>query len=230
MIVAPIELDLDVDGRSVAVHVRIADEVRSQALSWAVALAVALASVACAHAPARRGPAPAVRAEVTDAEEAERHRRHDVARTHYQRAIALAKDPQSVAFAHREYADTLAEWGEYAAAITEFERAIAADGGDAFSWHELGLLRHKQGDDAGAIAALERSRALAPRDWRPRRSLAILRVKLRDYPAAIGEYRAMLALDLPVELRSAVERGIDLLEAEQKTVESAKATTGVAKP
>src|SRR5205807_2105483 len=60
----------------------------------------AIALVAgCAHGGLAREPAAAVRAEVTQAETAEKARRHDVARTHYQRAIAEAHDPVSAAYA-----------------------------------------------------------------------------------------------------------------------------------
>jgi tetratricopeptide (TPR) repeat protein len=253
----PVEIDLDVERGAVTVQltgvdrvyqrapVRSADDqigrrggmapwrpMRAHVSRWgAWALALSLATIACAR-PSPPRTAHAVQAEIASAEEAERHRKHDVARTHYLRAIALAGDPQSIAFAHREYADTLAEWGEYDEAIAQFERAIAVDANDAFSWHELGLLRHKRGDNDAALAAFRQSRTLAPRDWRPRRSLAILHVKLGDFGAAIAEYRAMLDLDLPGELRSAVVRGIELLEKEQaaQAARAAKPPAGVAKP
>ncbi|HSR98225.1 MAG TPA: hypothetical protein VLM79_14300, partial [Kofleriaceae bacterium] len=74
--------------------------------------AAAIALAACAHGAGPRGPAAAVRAEVDQAETAEKQRQHDVARTHYQRAIAAAHDPDSIAFARHEYAETLVTWGE----------------------------------------------------------------------------------------------------------------------
>ncbi|TMQ13244.1 MAG: tetratricopeptide repeat protein [Deltaproteobacteria bacterium] len=164
-----------------------------------------LALVACAHAPPPRGPVPAVRAEVEQAETAEKARRHDAARTHYQRAIELARDPDSIAFARHEYAETLVSWGEAPEARAQLEIAVAAQPGDPGAWHDLGLLRHHAGDDPGAIQALARAEQLAPDDVRPRTALAALYWKRGDRASAAREYRAMLALDLPDRLRARVE-------------------------
>src|SRR5262245_37418413 len=132
------------------------------------AAAAAIAFAAGAHGTAPRGPAAVVRAEVDQAETAEKQRQHDVARAHYQRAIAAAKDPDSIAFARHEYAETLVSWGEAPEARAQLEIAVAANPSDPGSWHDLGLLRHHAGDDAGAIVALRRAEELAPRDVRPR--------------------------------------------------------------
>jgi Flp pilus assembly protein TadD len=167
-------------------------------VAWLVALA------ACAHAPPR-GPAAAVRAEVEQAEAAERSRRHDVARRHYQRAIAQARDPASIAFARHEYAETLVTWGEAPEARAQLEIAAAADPSDPGVWHDLGLLRHHAGDDPGAIQALGRAVELAPADPRPRTALAALHWKRGDRPSAARAYRALLELDLPERLRARVE-------------------------
>jgi len=171
------------------------------------ARAAALSLVAaCAHAgPAARGPDPAVRAEVAQAETAEKARRHDLARSHYQRAIAAARDPHSIAFARHEYAETLITWGEAPEARTQLEAAVAAQPGDPGAWHDLGLLRHGAGDEPGAIQALARAEQLAPDDVRPRTALAALYWRLGDKANATREYRGMLALDLPDRLRAKVE-------------------------
>jgi Flp pilus assembly protein TadD len=175
------------------------------------AVAAALLA-ACAHtAPRPTGPAPSVRAEVAEAERAERGRRHDDARAHYERAIALAGDPDSAAYARHEYAETLVSWGERAAARAQLESAVAAQPADPGAWHDLGLLRHDAGDDPGAIAALARAEQLAPDDVRPRTALAALYWKRGDRASAAREYRAMLALDLPDRLRAKVEWALDQL-------------------
>jgi tetratricopeptide (TPR) repeat protein len=158
---------------------------------------------ACAR-PAPRGPTTVVQDEIDRAEIAERARRHEEARTHYQRAIASAHDPASIAFARREYAETLMSWGEVPEAIAQLEGVIAVDPDHVASWNDLGLLHHHQGNDRRAIAALERARDLAPRDWRPRRNLAVLRWKRGDRAGALAEYTAMLELDLPDRLRDKV--------------------------
>lgn len=178
-------------------------------------VAAALLVLACGCArPAPRAPSASVRTEIEQAETAERQRQHDVARAHYQRAVAAATDPASIAYARRAYAETLVSWGEYPEAIAQLEGALAAGPDDAGAWHDLGMLRHNQGDDARAIEALERSRSLAPDDYRPRRTLAVLRWKRGDKQGALTEYRGMLELDLPDRLRAMVDWAIRKLTAE----------------
>lgn len=161
---------------------------------------------ACAHgAPAARGPTAVVRTEITAAETAEQSRQHDVARTHYQRAIEAARDPGSIAFARHEYAETLVTWGETPEARAQLEIAVTANPTDASVWHDLGLLRHQAGDDPGAIQALLRAEQLVPRDPRPRTALAALYWKRGDKPNATHEYRGLLELELPDRLRAKVE-------------------------
>lgn len=172
--------------------------------------AILMLLVACAR-PAPRRPAPIVEAEIEQAETAERARRHDEARVHYQRAVASATDPTSIAFARREYGETLMSWGEFPEAIAQLEGVIAVDPTHVASWNDLGLLHHNQGNDKRALQALERAKSLAPRDWRPRRNLAVLRWKRGDRAGALAEYQAMLELDLPEPLRPKVQWAIDEL-------------------
>jgi len=179
---------------------------------------VALAC-ACGSAPAPRAPhalagvSVEVRGDVDRAEQAELARRHDLARTEYERAVADARDPQSQHFARREFAETLETWGEFAEAIAQLEGAVAAEPGDPASWHDLGLLYHHQGDDARALAAWERSKQLAPRDPRPRIALALLHLCHGELGAARSEYQALLDLDLPDRLRDRIHWVLDHLEA-----------------
>lgn len=170
---------------------------------WRAIAAGALA--ACAHAAAPAAPTASVRAEIDAAETAERARRHDVARAHYLRAIELAGDPISAAFARHEYAETLVSWGEAPEARAQLELAATASPDDASVWHDLGILRHHAGDDAGAIAALARAEQLAPGDARPRTALAALYWKRGDRAGATREYRGLLELDIPDRLRAKVE-------------------------
>ena len=168
----------------------------------------------CVHGSA---PAPSsrdvVRVDIQRAEDAELHRHHDIARQEYQRAVADAKEPDTQRYARREFAETLEHWGEIDGAIAQLEAAVAAVPDDAASWNDLGVLYYQKADTARSLAALERAKALAPRDWRPRRQLAALLVATHDYARASAEYRAMLELDLPDRLRAAVKRALDLLAA-----------------
>jgi Flp pilus assembly protein TadD len=180
---------------------------RLASITLATALAVALGVVPAGCGGRARppsGPTPEIRAEVERAEAAELARRHDAAREHYLRAVAEARDLTSVAYARREYAETLISWGEYPEAIAQLEGSVAARP-SAAAWHDLGLLRNHQGDTRGALAALEQARALAPRDPRPRVALAALRWKSGDRAGAAVEYRALLELPLPERVRAKVQ-------------------------
>jgi Flp pilus assembly protein TadD len=177
------------------------------------AVAIAIATVtACAHAPAPPpAPAVSVRDEIREAEKAEMARRHDIARTHYEQAVAAAHDPASEDFASYKFGETLATWGEFAEAMTQLEKAIAARPGDAAAWHDLGVIREHEGNVTGAIAALEKSRDLAPDDYRPRRTLAVTLWKHGYRDRAAAEYREMLKFDLPDRLRAQVEWALQQL-------------------
>jgi Flp pilus assembly protein TadD len=187
--------------------------VRAGLVRWSVIVGAVAWTAACGGARVRTatppsGPTADVRSEITQAETAELARRHDVARAHYERAVASAHDPVSVFFARREYAETLITWGEDEAAVIQLERALdarPASPGSAAAWHDLGILRHHRGDVPGAITALTRARELAPRDVRPRVTLAAVRWRAGDRAGAEAEYRALLALDLPPRLRSKVQ-------------------------
>jgi tetratricopeptide (TPR) repeat protein len=173
-----------------------------------------IAAAACAHAPPQpmHGVSTIVRADVERAETAERARRHDLARTEYERAITDAHDPDSIAFARHEYADTLEHWGEYDAMIAQLEAIVAVRPDDAGAWHDLGFLYFKlRHDDARAIAALERAEQLAPRVARSHVELAEIYWCTGDRARAADEYRALLALELPDKVRAAARRALELL-------------------
>ena len=177
-------------------------------MRWLVLLFVACAG----RTPAPEQPSPTVKSEIDEAERAERARKHDVARTHYERAIAMATDPASTAFARREFGETLAIWGEFPAAIEQLEASVKLVD-DASAWHNLGMLRHKQGDVPGAIAALEHARGLVPEDFRPRVSLAAIRWNAGDLAGALAEYKGLAELELPDRLHAKVKWAIDHLSA-----------------
>ncbi len=171
-----------------------------------------LVLAACAARPAQpTAPSELVAADIRRAEDAELVRKHDVARGEYERAIADAHDPTSEAFARKEFAETLQTWGEIGEMRTQLERVVAIAPDDASAWHDLGLVFHHDGDDAHAIAALERAKQLVPRDYRPRRTLAVLLWSRHDYDRAAAEYRGMLDLDLPDRLREKVKWALDQL-------------------
>ena len=172
-------------------------------------------------------PRPDVRAEVRDAENAERARRHDLARAKYEHAIAVARDPESIGFARGRFGETLLTWGEYREGTQQLEASVAAYPNDPAPWHDLGLVREKDGNLQGAVDAFEHAQKLAPTDWRPRTSLAELRWNLaarcfRAPPphercaalveATKAEYRAMLELTLPDRLRAKVQWAIQQLD------------------
>ncbi len=170
-----------------------------------LAVALVLAVGACGG-PAK--PSAPVRAEIERAETAEKARKHDEARRHYQAAIASAKDPASLAFARREFAETLITWGEYPEATVQLEGVTRVRPDDPSAWHDLGMLYFHRGDTTRAIASLEKARSLAPEDERPRKTLAVIKWKRGDFEGAREEYRGLLALPLSERLRAKVEWAI----------------------
>ena len=105
-------------------------------------LLLCVALLACgAKPPAVNGPSPTVKLWIERAEKAEENRDHEVARKHYEKAIANAKDPISIGYARREFAETLATWGEIDSARGQLEKAVAATPEDAIAWQMLGIVR-----------------------------------------------------------------------------------------
>jgi tetratricopeptide (TPR) repeat protein len=158
-----------------------------------------------ARAPRPTRPDPTTTALIERAEAAERARRYDRAEALYRRAKDQAPDAPSRAVATRALARALIFWGEYRRGAAELEHAAALDPGDAGTWHDLGMVRHHQGDVAGAELALGRAVALAPADARPRIALAALLWKHGRYADALRQYRALQALELPETLRAKVD-------------------------
>lgn len=174
---------------------------------------VAMVLLAACGGAQHAAPAPdPVKQEIERAEDAERARQHDQAAVHYRAAIAAARTPKQQAWAHHEFAETLATWGQLADATRELAAAAAAMPDDAAVWQDLGILRHKQADDAGAVEALGRAKQLAPRDARPRIALAALYWSTGDKPQALAEYKELLDLDLPDRVREKVRWAIGVLE------------------
>lgn len=194
-----------------------------------LALAFAVTAACGAHSPTAT-PAPDTRAEVRDAEVAERARRHDLARSRYETAIAHARDRESVAYARSRFGETLLTWGEYDEGAAQLEASVEAYPNDPQPWHNLGLVREHMGKLDAARVAFDRARALAPSDWRPRIALAALkwhfaarcfRGALPHEPctnlvvAAQREYRELLALEIPRSLRDKVQWALQQLELPQ---------------
>lgn len=178
----------------------------------AVIAVIAFALIAGCGGAQRPQPSAATIAAIEHAEAAERARDHEVARRRYYAAIDTAPDVASEVFARHQFAETLLSWGEIDAGEGQLARIVARAPDDAAAWHDLGLVRHNRGDDAGAITALERARDLARRDPRPRISLAVLYWKLGRLPSALVEYKALAELSLPERLRRRVEWAIACLE------------------
>ena len=173
------------------------------------------------HRPATE-PSNVVRQWIERAETAEQHRDHDAARKHYEQAIASATDPRSIGYARREFAETLATWGEIDSAKGQLEKAVAATPDDPIAWQMLGIVRASDAikDITGAFEALEKSKALAPKSWIPRRDLAVLHWKVGHKKESLAEYKAMLEIDLPTRLREKVEWAIEELEKEVSSTKS----------
>ena len=87
-------------------------------------------------------------------------------------------------------------------AETQFARMVAINAENYPAQTELGLLRHRRGDTAGAIAALEAAVYIYPYDFGLHRRLAEYHAEFEDWPSVIRARRALLALE-PVDLAEA---------------------------
>lgn len=150
-----------------------------------------------------------------EAQAAEARREYLEAQALYQRAKDSATDPGRRALAARAYGRALIFYGEYGRARAELEEAARLDGGDAGTWHDLGMLLYREQEFARAEQALREAIRLAPRDPRPRIALAAFLVERRRYAEAIEAYRELLGLEPPERLRAQIEAAIEMLERER---------------
>lgn len=197
-----------------ALSERVAGMATGRAVGLVVWLAVCAAGACGGSAPAARQPearAPATRALIARAEAAEKARRYDVADALYLQARAEAPDAPSHAMAALAHGRALIFWGEYERAATALQEATRHEPDDAGAWHDLGMVRHRLGDLAGAEVAFRRAIDASPRDGRPRLALAALLWKQRRHPDALREYEALATLDLPERVHDRVLWAIDTL-------------------
>ena len=171
-----------------------------------------LVLASCASKPPPAALAPATLKTIAAAAGHERQRRYDRARALYRQAVRAAPDRASGAYAARKFAMALLFWGEYGPARRELQRAVRLVPEDVASWHDLGMVDHRLGDLPAAEADFRQAKTLAPADPRPRIALAALLWKQSRLPAALGEYRELLRLELSPALREKVEWAIAALE------------------
>src|SRR5829696_4518924 len=91
-----------------------------------------------------------------------------------------------------ERADQAAAAGEYAAARSLLERAVAADAGNFTLWMKLSATRKASGDLGGALAAVDRALAISPLDFSALLSRAVILEGMGD-PNAGEEFGNALA-------------------------------------
>ncbi len=183
-----------------------------------LACAVCLALASCgARAPAGAfEPAAQTRELVTEARSAAAERRYREAEALYERAIRQAPDPASRGYANREWGRALALFGDYDEAIRALDRATQAAPALAGAWHDLGVLRYRAGRVEGAEIALRRAASLRPRDPRPRIALAAMYVNAERFADARRRYLEVLDLDIPEDMREAIEEAMALLGEEER--------------
>lgn len=171
---------------------------------------VVTAAIACAS---RARPAAATQGHLRTAEAALERRDYDAARAAYDRAVDTAPDATSARLAVRERADARLFLGDLEGAAADLARLTALAPREPAAWHDLGIVRANLGDRDGAATALSRARDLAPDDARPRLALAALLWSGGDRDGAAREYRAVLALDLPDNVRAKVNWALAALAA-----------------
>jgi len=91
-----------------------------------------------------------------------------------------------------EQADQAAATGQFEAARSLLEQAVAADSSSADLWTKLSAMRKASGDFKGALAAVDRSLAIAPLDFSTLLYRAVILEALGD-PGAGQEYGNALA-------------------------------------
>lgn len=193
--------------------------------SYSKAAAFALVGwlASCGGGPNARDPKPrsdAISARtlalVQTAQDHERQRRYDLARAAYQKAIAEAPDQPSGAFAGRKMASALLFWGEYADAAHALDAVLKLSPDDVSAWHDLGMVRARLGDPAGAETAFRRSIELRPAIPLSRLALAALLVNQRRFEEALAEYDELLARDLPERYRNAIHKAQRMIRDEMR--------------
>jgi len=102
---------------------------------------------------------------------------------------AAASDPQTAAGAHYYLARVARQRQDLATARREIDAALQANPSLADGWAERGLIAMRQGDNAGAEAALQKALALDPDNYEATLHLAALYGRTRDPRRAAQEAR-----------------------------------------
>ena len=122
-----------------------------------------------------------------------------------------------------EQADRAAAAGDFATARSMLEEAVRASGDSAGLWIKLAAVRNAGGDLHGALAAVERSLAVAPLDFSALLYRATLLDKLGDPTAGLKFGHALAQApadaDIPPPMRAAVDHARQRWEAYQAGVE-----------
>lgn len=123
----------------------------------------------------------------------------------------------------QEQADRAAASGDLATARALLEREVQSAGSDPSLWLKLSAVRRAGGDLSGALAAVERSLGLQPRDFGALLHRAMLLEQLGDTRCdqAFGHALAQLppGANVPAPMRSAVAHARGRWEAHSSSVE-----------
>ena len=100
---------------------------------------------------------------------------------------------QALALAHQnEWLNGQDQWGKAEAA---YKRAIELDPNVAMYYYNLGNLYTKWGHPQQALAALNKAKALAPRNMAVRQNLGYTMCQFNQFSDAVTEFREMLDMD-----------------------------------
>jgi len=122
--------------------------------------------------------------------------------------------------ARRARATVLLSAGEYAAAASEFERAVALRPRDYVLWLELGQARDQAGEIEGAIAAFKEATRLAPYYAQPRWQLGNTLLRAGRYDEAFAELRRASASN-PALLPNLIDLAYGLYNGNVGAIEQA---------
>jgi tetratricopeptide (TPR) repeat protein len=121
-----------------------------------------------------------------------------IAQGHWQQAIQIASGQSQRSPERQDYRQALAEVyvasGNFTAAAAQFEILVGKDPKSARVYVQLGEAKVRGGDSAGAVAAFQTARQLAPADAAPALDLALLYDQTARSKEARYEYQIVIQL------------------------------------
>lgn len=118
---------------------------------------------------------------------------------------------------------SLLEAAQYDQAIVAFTMEVETNPENQRAWRDMGVAYFKQGDDAGALEALNRAYELDGEDGVTIFYLGAIHEQREDYPRAISYYRQYTAITRLSKMRRQMEGRLEWLTRKQMEAEAKQA-------